>query len=519
MNAHDEAEDLRLDWALGEKLGGERPPDLAAAIVQRHRRGDTASVPAGAPTTTVRGRWLAAALVLLGLGVVVAVALQEAAGDDASATPPEPPAEIHSASEARALPATTRAVIAHDCGDDAMLALAHLRDLESLEVRVHDHEVFGLMLKTQPRVPDVSITSAGLQAICNFSKLRRLVLSGTWGVRAVTAGAPGPFGELRRLPLLSDLTLRFFDVDDEVPGGLDVLPNLPELRRLDLSFNHGFGAAGMDLITRCSKLEALSLRGCQQLRGAWLRSLGELQALRELDVGLIDGINWRSTPPGRDDQRTVAVLDEARRLAQDPGTGVTDEALEGITRCRNLRRLDLSSSRFTPAGDTPPGVGPDELDYVLGPAHPARQQLPAVYLVMVLRELEWLDLSGNAVGDGVVAALPRGLKSLRVGSDRLTSGFCRELRKHVSTLEHLDVSACYGIKDDGVAELVRVPGLRRLELRQMYGLTAACIAHLCTATGLLELDVRHCDFVTAEHEAALRAALPDLRELQTSVKR
>lgn len=528
MNTDEQAREHRLDWALGEKLGGEVPPDLASRIVARHLRGEA---PAAAPAAgAVRHRWIAAALILLGIGVVFAVALrprQQPPAPQPVAPPqqPEPP-RVHSLADVAALPEATRAVIVRDCGDDVAAALARLRDLEDVEWHVTDRECHGveqaLHLPRQAQCPAPS--PAGLQAIGQLSKLRRLVLSGTSDVLTAASGSSAALSGLQRLPQLLELALRYLDLSDrEHDDGFAVLPKLHALRRLDLSFNHGFGERGIDTLLRCQGLQALSLRGCQQLTSATLAKLGEMADLRELDLAWIDGSSWRISFADGRDPRIAALLAEA---SSGNTRGITDEAMRGIARCRTLRSLDLANSRIT------------------GTIAAALARLP---------QLEQLDLAGNPIGDDIVDALPPSLRSLRVGGsgeshaafhegvgllrrgerenaldrfraslrgqpcDQLTSAFCRRLAERLPRLEHLDLSECYGIGDDGVAALAGMPSLRRLELREMKGLTAACIAYLLRATQLQELDLRHCSFVTAAHVVALRRALPGLRELRSDV--
>ena len=501
MKAHDEAVDRQMDWALAERLGGEAPPDLSAAIARRHRDGDgahLAELAASLDRGPTRG-WLVAALVLLGVGVVLTIALRrDQEARNAESLPPEVPAPqdpapvaVQSVAELEAVPATTRRLVVNNCGDEMLPALLRLRELADLEVHVRDSEGYGMGLKIASSGRAPSITAAGLDAICRLSKLRRLVLSGTQGVLPTNPDAPGVLDGLQRLPLLAELTLRCFYVSDNTAAdAFAVLPRLPVLTHLDLSFNHGFGERGIEHVLRCKGLEVLSLRGCQQLHGGVLARLGELPALRELDVSLLDGINWHTPPEGEIDSAILDMLRDARQAAGRAGAGVTDEALHGICQCKTLRHLELANSRFTAAGTAP---------------------------LVDLRQLEGLGLFGNAVPDGVVDDLPPSLRSLRVCSDELTDDFCVRLRKRLPALTHLDVSACYGIHDAGVAALVAIPTLRTLDLRQMYGLTVASIPHLSRATQLTELDIRHCAFVTAAHVAELRRVLPGLQELQSNV--
>src|SRR5262245_52020019 len=110
MNARDEAKDLQVDWALREQLGAEKVPDLADAVLERldGEAGDPMSVQGAQPRNR---RWLAAAIVLLGIGAVLGAALWTRGGkggDQAPAQAPQDPAvkpsEVANLADVAALP-------------------------------------------------------------------------------------------------------------------------------------------------------------------------------------------------------------------------------------------------------------------------------------------------------------------------------------------------------------------------------------------------------------------------------
>ena len=478
MSTDDDDPDERLmDWGLGERLGGARPPDLVDAV-----RSKLARDGAGAPVPVrASSRWLAAACVLLGVGAVFGVAMwPERAADPVPALPgpvQEPPrAQVNSVADVAALPAGTRAVEAIGVGDDVIAALTRLRDLEVLVVREPWNESFGLSLKMQAPANPQQITEASWPHFAQFTKLRRLELSGT--VKISSGGsAPDGVAMLERLPLLEHLSLRFLDTSD---AALARLPRLRNLRSLDLSFNHAFGANGIRALLECRSLRVLSLRGCQQLQGAWLVSLREVPELEELDLSLIDGMNWRDGRVFFDDGKTLR-----RVVAQGP----TDAALAALAKSPKLRVLDISSGTWSSAG------------------------LNALGACSTLRELD--ACGGGDSSHDFVAVLPRELERLEVCGD-YTDAFCAAVREHLTALRHVCVAACYKITDAGLAELCAMPSLRVVDMRQMRGLTAASVDTLSAAQQLVQLDLRHCDFVTAQHVVRLRRALPKLAKIQSN---
>jgi hypothetical protein len=471
-----------MDWALGERVGGERAPDLVDAVRSRL----AAAAPNAGPAAPARAWLLAAAL--LGIAVVVLLATWRPEAVVRLAGPQEPrepvPAVVRSLADAEQLPVTTRAVEVFDADDTTIAALLRLRELESLIVRVPLHENSGLGLKQLSPKEQMHVTAAVWQHLPSFTKLRRLELSGTLlAGRATLTQLAG----LWRLPLLSTLALRYLDTDDEL---LSVLPQLRSLQRLDLSFNHGFTEDWVEPLLACRGLRSLSLRGCQQLRSADLARLSELPELEELDVGSIDGINWRNSGGHLDDVERE-VLARAQRAADRIGMGPLDDALAAWGRCPKLRVLDISSGHWSSAG---------------------LAELGACRTLRVLNAF-----GGQDPATGWVAAMPPELERLEVCGD-YRDDFCTAAASHLQHLRHLTIAACYEITDRGLAAVAAMPSLRGLDMRQMRGLTVASIDTLLAAQQLEELDVRHCDFVTAEHVVRLRRSLPKLQKFATSVE-
>lgn len=501
MNEHDD--DPLLDWALGERVGGETPPDLRRAVrAKRTARG------AGAGFS----RLVAAALLLLGVATVVGVAWWARTGGAAvgpaapgpgqgpgggataivAAQEPER-AFVGSVADVLALPADTRAVEASGVGDDVVAALPRLAGLEVVVLREPWNESFGLGLKIAPPPDPQHVTNAIWKHLAKLPKLRRLELRGTvLAARTRSGDASSVIGALEVLPGLETLVLRGFDTPDDA---LVRLSSLRSLRELDLSFNHGFGRVGFAAIGQCVGLRRLSLMGCQQLRARWLNTtLRSLGALEVLDLSAIDGINWRVAMAEPNDEESRDLHDYARnnvdrRERSKPPDLVSAEELYLLGMLGSLRELRLGGMQVSAPA--------------LGNLGQSRS----------LRTLELPDVSGQ--GSRFVAGLPAGLERLSASGD-FDDDFCRAVRGHLTSLRSLDVSASYRITDAGLAELCAMPSLRVLEVRQMRGLTAKCVESLLQAKQLEELDLRHCDWLTIEAARRLQQGLPALRNLQTN---
>lgn len=477
MKLDDEIFERRLAGVLRERAGVDATASLLRAVIERRSRGEVPDEPAEDPSHA-SARWLTAAAILLGAVVIAAVAWLRDADLPKEATPlldQEPEwREVSSLDEIARLPADTRAVHLM-LADDAMVrTLLRCADLEFLRISVAEVCVYGLGLKLASTPMAPGVTDAAFESFAKFPKLRVLRLEGTWSVTG------GRLGLLRRLEHLEELALSFIDVDDDV---LTYLPSMQTLRTLDLSFNHGFRPAALRTVANCEHLRRLSLRGCQQLDGESLSMLVSLRELEELDLGLIDGINWRSDLLPKD-ERQKRLWDRAQGFAKAKGRGVTDFALRAIARLPRLRVLDVSGAPCTAEG-----IG--ELSRA--------------------KSLRVLDLFGvHGEDEAFAQALPVQLTSLEVCGD-LGDLFCRRLADRCVHLECLTIPACYPITDEGLAALCTLPELRRLDISQSRGLTAKCFDALARATQLEFLDIRHCDFVDRDFLTRLRTKLPTLK--------
>ncbi|MFO1054059.1 MAG: hypothetical protein U1F36_17725 [Planctomycetota bacterium] len=477
MKLDDEVFERRLAGVLRERAGVDAAPSLVRAVLARRSHGEVPHDPAEG-VTHASAHWLTAAAILLGAVVIASIAWLRGAEEPQQIAPlpyQEPEwREVSSLDEVAKLPADTRAVHLM-LADDAMVeGLLRCPNLECLRISVAEVCVYGLGVKmaSTPRPPGV--TDAAFVSFAKFPELRVLRLEGTWSVTGIRLGL------LRRLEHLEELALSFIDVEDDV---LSYLPSMLTLRTLDLSFNHGFRPGALRTVANCAHLRRLSLRGCQQLDGESLSMLVSLRELEELDLGLIDGINWRSDLLPKD-ERQKRLWDRAQGFAKAEGRGVTDFALRAIARLPRLRVLDVAGAPCTPEG-----VG--ELSRA--------------------KSLRVLDLFGvHGEDEAFAQALPVQLTSLEVCGD-FGDAFCKRLADRCVHLESLIIPACYPITDQGLAALCTLPELRRLDISQSRGLTARCFDALARATRLEFLDIRHCDFVDQDFLARLRIKLPTLK--------
>ena len=483
-------DDPVMDWALAERLGGAEPPDLLAGVQAR-----LAAQPAPRTRTA---NWLTAATVLLAASVVVGVAvwartptcveLEPTHAVDPEQDPAVEPAVVfvHDVASAKALPNDTRAVEVVGGDDEVIAALAPLRELQVLRVREPWNESFGLGLKTVAPSDPRHVTAASWPVLLGFPKLRRLELSGTVRLgRLGPAERPVFAAALEALPLLTSLTMRCMDTDDEL---LALLPRARWLRTLDLSFNHGFVDDGVVALLGCRTLRRLSLRGCQQLHDSVLARLAELPELEELDLSAIDGMNWRNGTEADDDIGRV-VRARAQRHADRIGMGPGEATLLALGTASRLRSLDIGSGHWRSSQLA-----------LLGGANAAGGGS--------LRVLG--AFGGQLDGVGFVAGLPRGLESLELCGD-YPDALLQAIAEHLPGLQRLSLAACDRITDRGIAFLATMPKLRALDLRQMR-LTAASLETLVAMTGLEELDLQHGFLSDLETFKRLRS-LPRLRVL------
>lgn len=329
----DEVMQRRLDWALREVAGGEQAPDVTAAVLARAARGDVVDDGAVAPA---RARpWLAAALLMLGIGVVVAVFVAERQRSPAAPDPEvlvapqggEECIEVTQFEAIASLPRDARAVELRNLDDAAVKAL--VRRCPKLEhLRVFASTAYS---RAGDPARAVSITDAALTDIGLLTDLRNLQLIGTNEVRG------DGLRQLERLPMLMDLELSYFDLDDDA---LQVMPRLPSLQRLSLHANIGFGDRGLAAIANCPGLRQLVLTSCSQLHAGSLRQLGRLVHLRQLNLNGI-GNSWRGL--GQPDARLYEPIERAKAEAERTGAGMR---VAGLSDWPELTYLDLGGNHL-----------------------------------------------------------------------------------------------------------------------------------------------------------------------------
>lgn len=567
----DAALEARLSWGIREAGGAERAPDVAAAVLARLASGEGVGADGAnrMETPHARSRWLAAAMVLLGVSAVVGAffAMRERHADDVQparqedrATPdqgeddrgeeddaasqdPAPITVVTDPAQIATLPVDLRAVELRNQDDAAVAALvARCPQLEHLRVFAST----AYRKKGDPEEP-VSITDAAFDSISRFDSLRRLELVGTDGVLG-----PG-LRVLDRLPLLAELDLTYFDTDDDA---LQVLPRLPSLRALSLRLNAGFRERGMAAIARCPDLQCVDLIGCTPLRAEWIAALGGLGGLRELRLHGIGKVNrgFATAALGEKHRaRWQAMMEETMRneagvrvasIAGWPRLTLLDlsnaHALEPEigavlrTKCPRLQKVDLSQS---PLIDDSTIADLVKLDYLrsIDLSHCPQISRESFLRLLGAKRLRDIGLDGCVwltIAD-VERAFAAG-KSVRCvrEDDPVWNAEVEQLERRYA--EHLarqwwqvrteqDLAAIpddvthvqlRGLGDAAVAQLVRRPNLLGFEFVRTQGgapLTDAGLRTLAQATGLRDLELTGADDVTPAGLLQLRP----LRELRT----
>jgi hypothetical protein len=246
-------------------------------------------------------------------------------------------------------------VVALDVGDDCLAALAAMRDLETLDVVAAWTDP---AIRRPDELPPVhTITDDGLQRLRTARGLRALRLAGQLGVTGTGLDV------VRELPGLEEVSLRSMRVDD---AGLRALGELPRLRRLVLEDVQGFGAAGLAAIARLATLEELSLSGCSHVDDEWLVALGGLSRLEVLDLSRLAprGAPVAShLPPSERGSgvagagaAAIATLPRLRSLNLT-SSGVASAPLRALGALAGLQHLELDGAalqaadlRFLPRG-------------------------------------------------------------------------------------------------------------------------------------------------------------------------
>ena len=260
------------------------------------------------------------------------------------------------------------------------------------------------------------ITDASMNYLRANRKLRKLVLRGT-DITDIS------------LPYIAELTaLKSLDLSHTMlgDGGLESLPALSELEELNLGATRITGI-NLNFLKLLPKLKKLSFHGIQRRNGGacWtptiidldLDKISILSGLEELDLGIGVSLGRTGTPGGAGNCRLTG------------GIQITDLGLAKLARLKNLRRLDVSGARITPAG----------LKVLEGLPHLERLSLwnctalddSAAPVLAAIPSLSNLDVSYTSAGDKTLAALaglPR-LKMLYLTDTKVTPAAVETFRK------------------------------------------------------------------------------------------
>ncbi|MBL9077933.1 MAG: hypothetical protein JNL08_10545 [Planctomycetes bacterium] len=402
-----------VDVLLAEAHGAWAPRDVADAVLARHARGDMAPV-AGSRSGSLpfARRWLAAALVLLGLVVVGAVTWSVAQQRrDAAQEPVQDPAPdtelpVADLAQLRALlPQVVRVeldaswladpdlphielggvpvVATADWQRAFLAALATDAQLEPpagwkwqnrlslvlgdrrrivMAIDTHDHDA-RQTLGLRGLRGDLSVGGAAALA------LRDLLATATHVARQAhgVVVRPQDLDGANAFPTTAD-TLRLFGLQE---ADLQHLPRYSNLRHLDVSgLRHPLGRTAVRHLADCASLAELTAEGVEFPDQNLIR-LTKLTHLRRLHLRGVTGFTgegftaWNNSALRRDptelvDLRSVASLTDAGlvqiaglgaaelRLG-GAGGGIGDEGWRALAASRGLQRLDLSAWRLDAA--------------------------------------------------------------------------------------------------------------------------------------------------------------------------
>ncbi len=416
----EDAKNARIDWLLKERVGGETPPDLQHAVLSQLQTESETANPA-----TQSSRWLAAALVVIGIGAVIAVSQISGArpSDQTGAHQDgEPkfivwhtPTIVRTRQDIEALPKDTKQVFGINLSDDALPALLRLQKLEAIAMTVSTFEALrGGPLK--PKTAPIFVTDDGIERLAALPKLQALILEGQLRIQG-----PG-LVRLVKNTTLRELNLVSMAIPDKLLADLCELP----LLALRLNGSQSFGDAGIKAIASSATLREVSLRGCTHLEDHWIANLSGMASLEALNLG---GIGSHTIFTGI---RLNPLPEPA------PGSGVTDRLMQQLAPLPKLRRLSLSAGSVTDKGVQ------------------ALQKIPS------LREL---DLGG--VGEITAAgidALPAGISSLHlIGHQQLDASMMQALLARTS-LRDLHLGWCKGMDQDAIDNLCAATHLKSLNV-------------------------------------------------------
>lgn len=247
------------------------------------------------------------------------------------------------------------------------------------------------------------------------------------------------------------------------------------------------------LANAATSLQVLDLRDCSRVGAAALRSLSERRApLRELlldGCGRVDDAALACLAPQGPTAAPAATL---RRLSLRACAAVTDQGLAALARrCHRLRTLDLAGC----AAVSDPGVA------AIAAANPDLRDLSlaAAFAVPGVRPARGPRVGARAHAfHGVPAVTSAALAALADACPSLTA---------------LRIDGCRGVDDRGVAAvLARCPRLATLSAARVPALSDSTLAAAAAAPALAHIDLSACGGLTDAGVARLAAAAgPRLR--------
>ena len=232
------------------------------------------------------------------------------------------------------------------------------------------------------------------------------------------------------------------------PQGLAALARLPRLRSLGLVRSEISDEAVAAFVVEGPSVSSLNLSNIATLTPAALKSLAELKSLRQITI------SFTRLGPG------LGALGSAPRLRRISATysGVTDAALEGLTRARSLSSLDLAGNKeITSAGFAAIGEMTALENLVVSSTRLVSADLTSF---ASLGRLERLSLYNTDLTDeGLSHLLKLRLRFLNIGNTRVTAFGLSELL-NVTSLKSVSASGSYISKDDAKAVRQVNPKLR-----------------------------------------------------------
>jgi hypothetical protein len=529
------AKERRLDWLLGEVLGGETP--FAARPAPGH-----------ALRATSRRHWLAAALVVTAAGTALGVALlrnepadAEPAREPQNTQEPEQPIvwhEAHGPASNASIPADVVNLRCFDFDDEALVHISRFAKLERLDLS-------GMDVNDKGYSVSLPITDGGVLHLV-LRNLRWLSLATCHKVNG------DGLRVLEALPLLEHLDLTYSGV-----GTLAVerLPRLVGLRSLSLSHCLNFHGSALAEVAKIPGLRRLELRACSTLSATDVMHLAKLGELRYLDLGDCQGRfrGQTASPPGDatfvDTDKDGIPDKRVDTLPVQDGVGITDASVaalaglkleslllggsesltdaigETLAKMTTLRRLDLSNLPKTTAAlltKVPDGLESLALDGNPQITGTMLRQLPKLAslrecglscvsitdeelgAMLADKSLHVLRLGGviprgkegYAVlpnpgmltgSTGAIVAGQRELRRLELGASRLDAAFLRELTK-LPLLAELDLRFTGAGSVETMTPLASCRVLRSLKLVLCGNLDLAGLKALAGAP-LQELDL------------------------------